>query len=337
MLEEILFENRRAVRIQNDLIRVTITVEGGHIAEIFEKSTGVNPLWIPPWPSIEPSSYSLERHPEYGNNAESFLLSGIMGHNLCLDLFGSPSADEEAAGVAAHGEAGMAMYEVEEIPGGISARCAAPVAQLAFERSIRLEGRRVRILESVENLSALDRPIGWTQHVTLGPPYLVPGSTQFRVPATRSRNLAETKDFDWPGPQNLELYPAAKPHASYTAHVLDPKQDRVWFTAWSPESKVVLGYVWDRRDFPWIGIWEENCSRPHAPWNQRTMTRAMEFGVSPFPESRRKMIDRGKMFDTPCYRWVGGRRTVTAEYYAGVATADTIPPSRQAFEDLVIG
>ena len=84
------FHNRRAVQVENDAVRVTLTIEGGHIAEILEKNSGVNPLWIPPWPSIEISSYSREKHPEYGADSESKLLAGIMGHNLCLDMFGPP-------------------------------------------------------------------------------------------------------------------------------------------------------------------------------------------------------------------------------------------------------
>jgi hypothetical protein len=335
MPSEILFRNRRAIEIENHLVRVTVTIEGGHIAEILEKSAGVNPLWVPPWPSIEPGTYSLESHPEYGNNSESFLLSGILGHNLCLDTFGSPSEDEEAAGVAAHGEAGMALYDVAESPCGLTMRCTAPIAQIVFERTLRLEGRRLFVRETVENLSVLDRPIGWTQHVTFGPPFLVPGTTQFRVPATRSRNLDETLDFEWPGPHNLEVYSNAKPHASYTAHLLDPRQDQSWFAAWSPESQVLIGYAWQRSDFPWIGIWEENCSRRHKPWNGRTMTRAMEFGVSPFPESRRKMIDRNRLFEIPCYRWLGGKRRITVDYYAGITTAASIPESREDFEKAV--
>ena len=51
------FRDRRAVQIESDALRVTVLVEGGHIAEILDKQSGVNPLWTPPWPSIEPSSY----------------------------------------------------------------------------------------------------------------------------------------------------------------------------------------------------------------------------------------------------------------------------------------
>ena len=90
---------RRAVTIENNDLRVTVLVEGGHIAEVYDKSAGVNPLWTPPWPSIEPSAYDSAQHTAYGSGVEARLLSGIMGHNLCLDIFGGPSDEEAAAGM----------------------------------------------------------------------------------------------------------------------------------------------------------------------------------------------------------------------------------------------
>lgn len=60
------YRNRRAATIENDTLRVTVLEEGGHIAEVADKASGVNPLWTPEWPSIEPSSYAAPRHPEYG-------------------------------------------------------------------------------------------------------------------------------------------------------------------------------------------------------------------------------------------------------------------------------
>ena len=56
------YRGRRAASIDNDDLRVTVLVEGGHIAEVFDKRTGVNPLWTPPWPSIEPSSFAAAMH-----------------------------------------------------------------------------------------------------------------------------------------------------------------------------------------------------------------------------------------------------------------------------------
>ncbi|HMF77913.1 MAG TPA: hypothetical protein VK604_19815 [Bryobacteraceae bacterium] len=314
------FHNRRAVQLENGLIRVSVTVEGGHIAEILEKNSGVNPLWTPPWPSMEPSQYSAAEHPEYGNDAESVLLSGIMGHNVCLDLFGPPSETEAAAGLKVHGEAGIVVHDVLLDGDCLVAGCTLPIAQLAFERRIKLAGRRVLISETLENLSALDRPIAWTQHVTLGPPFLERGKTQFRAPGV---------------PEDLQVFTSAESSAGYTAHLLSRAADQAWFFAWSPVSNICLGYVWNRLDFPWLGIWEENHSRTSAPWNTRTLTCGMEFGVSPFPEPRRKMIERSTWLNTPCYRWIGAKSKLNVEYAAAIAPASVIPQSLDQFEELV--
>ena len=99
------YRGRRAAIVENDALRVTALEEGGHIAEIFDKRSGVNPLWTPPWASIEPSTYSPVRHPEYGDGSDARLLAGIMGHNLCVDIFGGPSDAEAAAGLTPHGDA----------------------------------------------------------------------------------------------------------------------------------------------------------------------------------------------------------------------------------------
>jgi hypothetical protein len=332
-----LFSGRRAFQLENDHIRVTILAEGGHIAEILDKATGVNPLWLPPWPTIEPSAWTPGTFPIYGDDAESKLLAGIMGHNLCLDLFGPPSDDEANAGVVVHGEAGVAPYEFEPVADGLISRCTLPAGQLAFERSITLDGRRARISETVENLAPLDRPVAWTQHVTLGPPFLECGKTEFRVSATKSRAIGETVDFEWPHyrGRDLQLYTSEESSSAYTAHLMDPDQEQAYFLAWSPGAKIVTGYAWNRADFPWLGIWEENSLRTHTPWNGHTQTRGMEFGVSPFPESRRRMIERGSLFGTPGYKWLGAKRKLTAEYYAGIAQADAIPETLAAFEDLL--
>ncbi|MGE5644424.1 MAG: hypothetical protein ACM336_01405 [Acidobacteriota bacterium] len=341
-MAQITYRNRRAVAIENEKVRVTVLVEGGHVAEILDKRSGVNPLWTPPWPSIEPSTYSPAKHPEYGADAESKLLAGIMGHNLCMDIFGGPSPEEAAAGLTVHGEAPVAPYEIEARGAELIAKAVFPQAQLRFERRIRLEDA-VRFTETVENLSAYDRPIAWTQHVTLGPPFLRGGATQFRAPATRSKvaepdftgGLGYQKtgaEFEWPhvphkdgGTVDMRVFSAAPVSAGFTSHLMDPAREQAFFIAYEPESRVAFGYVWKRADFPWLGIWEENHARKSAPWNGQTVTRGMEFGVSPVPESRRAMIERGSMFGVPSYRWLPARSSATVEYAAFIREAGAIP------------
>jgi hypothetical protein len=346
-MPESIYRGRRAHSVETPELRITVLVEGGHIAEIADKASGLNPLWTPPWPSIEPSTYDRAKHPEYGADAESKLLAGIMGHNLCLDLFGGPSEAEAAAGMTVHGEGSVAAYDVSSGNGEIIQRVSLPLAQLRFERSVKIRAgsRLVRITETVENMSACDRPVAWTQHVTLGPPFLVPGSTEFRAPATRSRVFEQDfgagkgymkigVEFDWPnvpraggGAVDLRVYPNMPVSAGFTTHLLDPHREQAWFLAFSPRSKMLFGYVWKRPDFPWLGIWEENHSRENPPWNGRTLTRGMEFGASPMPETRRAMIERGSLFGMPVYRWIEAKRKVTVEYGAFLMPAAHTPES----------
>ena len=101
-----------------------------------------------------------------------------------------------------------------------------------------------------------------------------------------------------------------------------------WHSRRRPGSR--LATVWRQRDFPWLGIWEENRSRPGPPWDGQAVTRGMEFGVSPFPETRRQMIDRGRMFDVPTYRWIPARSDVATEYRVVMRDAERIPEALQS-------
>jgi hypothetical protein len=336
------FHGRRAASIENHALRVTVLAEGGHIAEVLHKRSGVSPLWVPPWRSIEPSTYDAVRHAEYGTAGDAKLLAGIMGHNLCLDIFGGPSPEEAAAGITPHGEGSIVPYEIETADTTLTMRATLPLAQLRFERRITLVEDGARIRETVENLTALDRPTAWTQHVTLGPPFLQRGKTQFRASATRSRVLERTfgtddylvpsADFDWPyaprldgGTDDLRVYSDRRASSAYTAHLMDTSRDTSFFLAFAPEYGLTFGYTWRRTDFPWMGIWEENHSRTSPPWNGETMTRGMEFGVSPMAESRREMVDRGRLFGVPGFRWLTARGIAEVEYSIVVRTDNGVP------------
>jgi hypothetical protein len=336
------YQGRRSAAIENEHLRVTVLFEGGHIAEILDKETGVNPLWTPPWPSIEPSTYGPEVAAAYGGGAEGKLLAGIMGHNLCLDVFGGPSEEEAAGGLTVHGEGSTAPYEITSRQDALICRAKLPLAQIGFERTVELRGRELLIRESVENLSPYDRPIAWTQHVTLGPPFLEKGVTQFRSSATRSKvfesdfgshdYLAVGAEFDWPlaphragGSVDLRVLNGEPASNAFTTHLMDPERENAFFVAFAPAARLAFAYAWKQADFPWMGIWEENHSRTHAPWNGRTLARGMEFGVSPMPETRRRMIERGSLFGAPAYRWLPAKSRIAAEYRALTARADTIP------------
>jgi hypothetical protein len=335
------FQNRRTVRIEDDALRLTLTVEGGHLAEILSKRTGVNPLWTPPWPSIEPSSYNEKKHPEYGRDSESKLLSGIAGHNLCLDIFGPPSDDEFKAGLTVHGEASVVPYEFETSESELTARAHLPLAHLDVERHVRLLGNGVvEISEHVKNGLPMDRAIAWTEHVTLGHPFVERGVTRLEMPVGDSVTYPEdfgsaqrcTADvsFRWPHAPakdgrtlDLRTYPSYSGSSALTGHLVLPEREDSYFQAWNPNLKTAIAYAWHRTDFPWISLWEENGGRTSPPWNSNTMTWGVEFGVSPYAEGRRGMIDGGKLFNTRRYRWLPAAGALRVRYVATVVPCAT--------------
>jgi hypothetical protein len=297
---------------------------------------------VPHWNSIEPSEFDPVTHPEFGSGPDAKLLAGIMGHNLCLDIFGGPSDDEAAAGLTAHGEASVASFAIDETGAELRMEAHLPLASLRVQRTLTLHDETIQVREAVHNLSGCDRPVSWTEHVTLGPPFLQHGATQFRSSATRSKvfergfgpadYLEPAAIFDWPfAPRtdgttaDLRVYSGSASSSAYTAHLMDPAREHAFFVAYTPALQLAFGYVWKQEAFPWMGVWEENRSRPQPPWNLQAVTRGMEFGVSPFPETRREMVDRGSMFGVPTYRWIGARARLEVEYWIVVRSLTSVP------------
>jgi len=241
-----------------------------------------------------------------------------------------------------HGEASVARFEIRRFDQHVEMHATLPSAQLRVERRIVLDERTVRVREVVENLTATDRPAGWTQHATIGPPFLQHGVTTLHVPADRSLvypgpfgpadYLAAGEAFVWPhaprhggGSIDLSTYSSSASSSSYTAHRLDPREEEAAVIAFTPALGLAFGYAWRRGDFPWLGLWEENRARTTAPWNGGTVTWGLEFGVSPLPESRRQMIERGRTFGTPGYRWIPAHQRVEVEFRARLWPAAALP------------
>ena len=66
------------------------------------------------------------------------------------------------AGLGAHGEAPVAPYELRVDGDALIASAHFPIAGLVFERRIALRDSAVVIRETLTNIAATDRAIGWT-------------------------------------------------------------------------------------------------------------------------------------------------------------------------------
>ncbi|MEJ2009014.1 MAG: hypothetical protein P8Z30_12810, partial [Acidobacteriota bacterium] len=188
------WHGRNAFLIGNESVQLVTLTGGGHIAEFrftdASPFSHLNPLWVPPWKTFEPFNYREKAHSRlYGSLLEGKLLSGIAGHNICLDYFGPPTLAEVRQGLSQHGEAPMSKWQKTERradrqKASLTLATRLPGAGLAFSRNICLQrGAPVAYFtETVVNERKKDHFFHWTQHVTLGPPFLCARDTVVALP-----------------------------------------------------------------------------------------------------------------------------------------------------------
>ncbi len=335
-----LLPNRRKVLwIGNEELQIALADGGGHIAALRFPGMAeqANPYWTPPWPSLEPTDVTdalVDR--EYGGSPEGRLLASILGHSLAVDLYGPPSEEETLAGAVTHGRVGVMPWQWRISDGQtLEGQCKDVFGQLQFSRSLEVKGHCVVITERVENLCGWDRPIGWQQHVSLGPPFCEEGfwaqsncdlgSTHPQafgagaslIPGSKAqwplapRRVGGTCDYRQP----LDADAIANDFSGYRVH---PADELGGFVAGNTRFGFSLFYVWPRRFFPWMGVWDEKHARHLKPWNKTASVRAYEFGVSPFPETRREMLRRPSLFDLPTYLILPGAGALWVRYMLGV-------------------
>jgi len=331
-------DGRRGFRLAGDWGHVTVLEGGGHFCELVSKRHGsINPLWRPPWRTMDPHLYDAGRHGRiYGTPPDGRLLAGIAGHNLSFDHFGPPSQEEAAAGLSTHGEASWRRWHLRPQAAAThpSLECSLGMtdAQIDVTRTISIEPRSpvVYIEETARSLTAFDRAISWNEHVTFGPPFLEAGVTTFDLPATFGKVCAASyssrmflrpdAEFRWPlAPstrgRRIDLRKTSGDvYGRYTAQLVDPGLSLAWFAASNTKLGLMVLYMFRRADFPWIGNWEERLYRKTAPWNGKTFCRGMEFSTTPFAIPRRESVSQGALFGEPTYRWLPARSLQRVRY-----------------------
>jgi hypothetical protein len=293
---------------------------------------------------MEPYQYREKLHAErYGAPVTGKLISGLVGHNLCLDYFGPPSDEEAKQGLSHHGEAPSAKWQKSGARAtseyaALELTVRLPVAGLRFSREIKIRRREsvAYFKETVTNERKADHFFHWTQHVTLAPPFLDPQQSRVAVSATKGRTyphgyedkalLESSRDFRWPnapglGGGSVDLArPFTRPGRGFVSTVLlDPRREVEFVAAVNTQQGLLLAYCFSRRDFPWTAIWEENRARNVAPWRGRCQARGLEFGSTPFPVGRREAFSAGPLFATPHFSAVPARGRLTARYVSFLA------------------
>jgi hypothetical protein len=315
--QSVSFDGRPAVVLRNDKIELTILTLGATLANLTlrDDAEKLSPYW-----NTDRAQGSAPARP-----------SGSIGHFLCLDGFGTPSDEEKAAGWPTHGEASKQRFETVQEPARngtatlkLSTRL--PLAQEAITRTMTLlDGESVVYVNTeVENLLAVDRPISWAEHATVGPPFLMPGQTVIDIAATHCRvrarkagstgKLAYGKDFAWPlapltegGTVDLTTIPVNETSLDLAACQIDPARTNGYITALRPDKHLIFGYVFRREEYPWVMSWMNYTGNARA-------ARGFEFSTQPFDISHRETVDAHEMFGTPTYKWLPAKAKLRSSF-----------------------
>lgn len=309
--------------METEQLRVTVLECGGHVAEIVCKSAGdTNPLWVQNRPTIDSDQFDPRIHGAiYGVDAEARAISGLCGHNLCLPFWGKPSEAEERAGMTFHGETNIVRWKaLAEAPGLLKTAAILPNAQIRFEREMVCRDNLVHFAARAENLSAWDRPIAWCEHVTLGAPFLDAACTSFASNLTRGfETKAEgpaggpKEEFFWPQgkgefPQRLTGFDARMRADLVNSFLVDPACEHGYFAAWNPGLRLLFGYIFPRRDFPWMNVWESS--------NAERKTRGMEFSNTPVAGTMKALMRTPEIWGTPTLEWLDAKGELRKSYTA---------------------
>ena len=266
-----------------------------------------------------------------------------LGHFVCVDGFGPVSPEERKAGLPGHGEAHRVPWEVvsSEKKNGVTTvafSATLPMVQEVFRRTIRMvDGESVVYIESeLENLLAFDRPVNWGEHATIGPPFLEPGKTVVEMSAVRAmtrshedqsqqppHRLVSSRAFTWPmapglNGESIDVRPVSgtSPYGDHTTSLMDRTRRLVFVTAFHPDKRLLLGYVFRREEYPWTQLWE------FYPGDER-LARGLEFASQPFDVPRREVIQTNAMFDTPTYRWLPAKSSIGSAFLMFYARTPT--------------
>ncbi len=313
---EELVTGRRSVVLEGSNSRLVVDILGGSIVEFQLNDQGLNPLR---WANTGPTDEARQ-----------------MSHFLCLDRWGLPSDAESANGMNGHGEAGKVEWEVLE-EDGTSARMAAilPMAGLRVERTIQVasEGTWFHVAETVTNQNKLGRVYNMVQHPTIGPPFL---DENVVVDSNATKGFAQSSPMP-----NPEEFSALWPHAPradkpvnirYLSDDHDPnvvsyivEESIGWVTAASPAKGLLIGYLWETAEYPWLNIWRR--AEDGVP-----LARGLEFGTTGLHQPFSILVKKGTIFERPLLDFLDASESKTRSYIGFLAE---IPESYQGVDDAV--
>lgn len=309
------------ISLENSLALLIIRLSGGAFVDFHFKDQPLNPI------SFQDS----------GNPA-------FHGHFLCFDRWGLPTEAEKANGFDPHGEVNTLEWVLLEEPQKkegktrLTMRCKLPMGGLQLTRTVELDKNQpvFRVIEEIKNLNKYGRIFNIVQHVTIAPPFL---DQETLIDNNTERGFEDRLDgtidqdnvvFKWPEANHkgkiISLRQFQNEWPLVSSFVFNQNTRYGWVTACNPTKRLMLGYVWETKDYPWINFWRSmKDGKPSAY--------GMEFGTTGLHEPYPVLAKRGKIFDQNIFAFIDADEVISKSYTAFLAR---IPDNYQGVADIIV-
>ena len=197
-----------------------------------------------------------------------------------------------------------------------------PLEGLHINRLMTLDKENAvfKVTENVTNINPLGRLFNIVQHPTLAAPFLT-SETVVNCNADHGFNyMLNKKPLDyavqWPFGvmEDMDTMNVSKPDKAYSSvfsYTIKRGAEFGWITAYAAERNLLIGYLWNQDDYPWISLWQDFDG-------DNIRYRGLEFGTTGMHKPYKEIIAEGnhRVFDEDSYKYIDAGETQTRSYLA---------------------
>ena len=263
--------NDTKINLQNNIASLEVDLFGGAITKFQLHQLQINPL-----------SFQFTKEQMPANNKAG---AAYQGHFLCAGRWGEPSAGEIQTGIPNHGEPVNILWHFKnKTEQSLQMQVYSSKEELLVARNLQLSKSHASftVKETVTNKNILGRLFNIVQHPTIAAPFLnehtIVNCNADKGFEYRNGNAPEEHLVQWSrvlddAGNEFDLRNSNHVFNSVYSFIVNPNEKYGWITAYSPMHQLLFGYIWQRKDFPWVNLWQ------HFE-NGKIKYRGLEFGTT---------------------------------------------------------
>lgn len=293
--------------LRNESAELVIDLFGGAITSFHLHDGKINPL-----------SFRFSKLQMPVNNRKG---APFQGHFVCLGRWGEPSAGEIKGGVPDHGHIANILWEEgQESIRRLKMEATSVLEGLYIERTIMMDGINpiYWVHETITNINPLGRLYNMVQHPTISAPFLnkdtiINCNAESGFNYNFFRNPMESASI-WPQgitdeKSIIDIRSSANGCSSVFSFIVKNEAPLGWITAYSPKYQLLFGYLWKRKDYPWLNLWQD--------WEESEIRyRGLEFGTTGIHKPFHQILDEGngKVFGENTFSYIDSGQKVSRSY-----------------------